>query len=113
MKQLLSALTDGGKTVLITAKGPSVASSGITGTVPNPRLDLYRGSQLIVSNANWRASANASEIAASGLAPADDREAALQVDLEPGAYTAIVSSEDANTGIGLVEVYGVGSAVGF
>ena len=50
--------------------------------------------------------------ALSGVAPSDDREAALQFDLEPGPYTAIVSSEDATTGAGIVEVFGVGSAVG-
>lgn len=106
-------IVDGGKTVLITAKGPSLAAAGVSGAVPNPKLDLYSGSQLIASNLNWRSNANASEIAASGIAPTDDREAALQVNLEPGAYTVVVSSEDANTGVGLVEVYGVGNPIGF
>jgi hypothetical protein len=105
-------MTDGGKTVLIDAKGPSLAAYGVTGTIKNPRLDLYFGSKIIASNADWKSNTNASEIAASGIAPTDDREPALQVNLEPGAYTVVVSSEDATSGIGLVEVYGVGSAVG-
>jgi hypothetical protein len=99
-------ITDGGKTVLITAEGPTLAARGVTGTVANPRLDLYSGNQLIASNTSWKSNTNASEIAASTVAPTDDREAALQIDLEPGAYTAIVSSEDASTGIGLLEIYG-------
>jgi glucokinase len=74
---------------------------------------LFLGNQLIASNANWKSNANASEISASGVAPTDDREASLQVNLEPGTYTAIVSSEDATSGIGLVEVYGVGSPLGY
>ena len=106
-------VADGGKTVLITGEGPTLASHGVPNTVQNPRIDLYRGGELIASNSSWTANANASEIAASGVAPTDERDAALQVDLEPGAYTAIVSSEDATSGIGLVEVYGVGSAVGY
>jgi hypothetical protein len=106
-------VTDGGKTVLINALGPSLASRGVTGAIQNPRVDLYLGSQIIASNANWKTNANASEIAASSVAPTDDREAALQIDLEPGTYTAIVSSEDATSGVGLVEVYGVGSPAGF
>jgi hypothetical protein len=106
-------ITDGGKTVVVRGLGPSLASGGISGALQNPRLDLFFNGQLIASNANWQSNANASEIIASGLAPTDNREAALQVDLEPGAYTAIVSSEDASTGIGLVEVYGVGSAAGY
>lgn len=44
--------------------------------------------------------------------PTDDRESALQVALEPGAYTAVVSSGDGSTGVGLVEVYGVGDTKG-
>jgi hypothetical protein len=106
-------IADGGKTVLITGEGPTLASHGVPNTVQNPRIDLYRGGELIASNSSWQANANAAEIAASGVAPTDDRDAALQIDLEPGAYTAIVSSEDATNGVGLVEVYGVGSAVGY
>jgi hypothetical protein len=106
-------ITDGGKTVLVTGEGPTLTSRGITGAVQNPKIELYRGSQLIASNSSWRSNANAAEIAASGVAPTDNREAALQIDLEPGTYTVIVSSEDATTGVGLVEVYGVGSPVGF
>ena len=106
-------ISGGGKTVLITAKGPSLAAFGVTNPVQNPRLDVYNmGGQVIASNANWKSNSNAAEIMASGFAPSDDREAALQLDLEPGAYTAIVSSEDGTTGVGLVEVFGVGSAVG-
>jgi len=106
-------ITDGGKTVLITGEGPTLTSRGVTGAVQNPKIELFRGSQLIASNSSWQSNTNASEIAASGVAPTDPREAALQIDLEPGTYTVIVSSEDATTGVGLVEVYGVGSAVGF
>lgn len=106
-------ITDGGKTVLVTGEGPTLSARGVTGAVQNPKIDLYRGNQLIASNSSWQTNANAAEIAASGVAPSDPREAALQVDLEPGSYTVIVSSEDTTTGVGLVEVYGVGSAVGF
>ncbi len=52
------------------------------------------------------------EIEASGIAPTDDRESALQVALEPGAYTVVVASGDGSSGIGLVEVYGVGDSRG-
>ncbi len=32
-------------------------------------------------------------------------DAALVVDLEPGSYTAVVSGEDGETGIALLEIY--------
>jgi hypothetical protein len=103
---------DGGKTVVIDAKGPSLAAAGVANPVQATQISLYSGSQVIASNNGWRSNANASEITASGLAPTDDRESALQVALEPGAYTVIVSSGDGSTGIGLVEVFGVGDAAG-
>ena len=98
---------DGGKTVLINAKGPSLAAQGVANPVSNPKVDLYFNGQIIASNGNWRTNTNVSELTASGLAPTNDMEASLQVSLEPGTYTAIVSSEDGSQGIGLIEVYGI------
>jgi hypothetical protein len=40
-----------------------------------------------------------------GLAPSDDKEAALFARLPSGAYTAIVRGKNDAAGIGLVEVY--------
>lgn len=101
---------DGGKTVLMDAKGPSLA--GIADPVNATQISLFSNGQLIASNNGWRNNANVAEIAASGLAPANDKESALQVSLEPGAYTVVVASGDGSTGIGLVEVYGVGDTQG-
>lgn len=103
---------EGQKGILLTAKGPSLSARGVSTPVQNPQLQLFLGSQLIASNKDWGTNTNAAQIAASGVAPTDNREAALQVTLEPGAYTVVVSSEDASSGIGLVEVYGVGGPLG-
>jgi hypothetical protein len=105
-------IRDGGKTAFIDAKGPSLAASRVPNPVSATRIDLYRGNQVIASNNGWRNNANVAEIMASGLAPTDDRESALQVSLEPGSYTVIVSSGNGSTGIGLVEVFGVGDTEG-
>jgi hypothetical protein len=96
---------DGGKLVAIRALGPSLAAFGVPNPVQNPRIDLYMGNQLIVSNGDWKTNANAADITGAGFSPSDDREAVLYITLEPGAYTAIVSSEDTSQGVGLVEVY--------
>lgn len=45
-----------------------------------------------------------SELRATGLAPTDDREAAMVMTLAPGQDTAILRGRN-GTGIGLVEVY--------
>jgi hypothetical protein len=105
-------VTQGQKGVLLVARGPSLSSRGVSNPVQNPQIQLFLGSQLIASNNDWGTNANASQIGASGVAPTDSREAALQLTLEPGAYTVIVSSEDASSGIGIVEIYGVGGSLG-
>ena len=45
------------------------------------------------------------EIQNSGLAPVDDKEAAIIGNFPPGHYTAIVRGTNDTTGIGLVEAY--------
>ncbi len=92
------------KKVVIRARGPSLASQGVTGVLQDPVLDLIGGSGLIATNDNWRSTQQA-ELMASGLAPSDDREAAIITTLQPGAYTAIVRGAGGTTGVGLVEVY--------
>jgi Cytochrome c len=45
----------------------------------------------------------------SNLRPADSREAAILITLQPGNYTAILSGKNGTTGVGLVEVYDINS----
>src|SRR4029077_5301573 len=63
---------------------------------------------LIASNDDWQADIGAAYIAQNGLAPANPSESAtLLQNLAPGAYTVIVTGNDATPGIGLVELYDV------
>lgn len=88
--------------VIIRASGPSLPVDGRLG---NPSLALYdNNGTLLRSNDNWRESQQAA-IEATGLAPANDLEAAIVTDFAPGAYTAIVSGANSTSGIGLVEIY--------
>ncbi|TVR48626.1 MAG: hypothetical protein EA425_14010 [Puniceicoccaceae bacterium] len=95
------------KKVLIRAAGPSLTALGVPNALQNPALRLYRDSTMIGSNNNWVDSPNRDAIAATPFAPADDREAALLVWLEPGIYTTHVFSENGTTGIGRVEIFEV------
>ncbi len=95
------------KTVVVRARGPSLASAGIANPLANPRLDLYSGQALVTSNDDWGQAPNAPAIQSSGLAPADSREAAILVTLGPGAYTAVVNGVGGATGVGIVEVFEV------
>jgi hypothetical protein len=75
-------------------------------------LELHEPDGTVVTNDNWKTSQQAA-IEATGLAPANDLEAAIIATLPPvdpavagsGVYTAIVSGKNSGTGIGLVEVY--------
>jgi hypothetical protein len=93
------------KTFLITARGPSLAASGLPGLLADPALTLYSGMTPIAANDDWQTNANASAIAATGKAPTNPKESALLLTLQPGAYTAIVNGAGNTTGIGIVEVF--------
>ena len=95
----------GPKHVLLRAIGPSVTS--LPGVLADPVLELHgpAGFATVINN-NWQDDpAQAALILASGLAPTNNLEAAIDAVLAPGAYTGIVRGNNNTTGIGLVEVY--------
>ena len=58
------------------------------------------------ANDDWKAGQRA-ELKRLGLAPTEDAESAVLVDLPAGFYTAIVRGKQNTTGLGLVEIYNV------
>ncbi len=98
---------DAPKTVLITARGPSMAGPphNVPGTLANATLTLYSGQTVIASNDNWPEAANAAQIQTAIGAPTNALESAILVTLQPGAYTAIVSGAGGGTGLAIVEVF--------
>ena len=95
------------QTVAIRAIGPSLKSFGINNALADTTLDLYRGSQLILSNDNWQTNSqtNQQTLKANGLAPANDKESAIITTLDAGSYSAVVRGKGNTTGVALVEVY--------
>ena len=85
--------------------GPSLIQSGVTSALQDPILSLHTDKgTTIATNDNWKdTQQNALQL--SGLAPNDDRESAMAVTLNPGAYTAVLQGKNDTTGVGLVEVY--------
>ena len=94
------------KKLIIRAISSSLA---VAGALQDPLLELRQGSELIGGNDDWR-SAQEQEIINTGIPPSDNRESAIIAILQPGAYTAIVAGKNSTTGIGVVEVYDLGTA---
>ncbi len=100
----------GEKRMIIRALGPSLAASGLSGTLDDPALELYGPEGLIGSNDNWR-DGDPDAISALGFAPTYDSESAIVTNLKPGNYTAIVRGASGGTGLALLEVYDYGTVV--
>jgi hypothetical protein len=99
------------KHVLLRAIGPSI--TGLAGVLADPVLELHGPAGFTtVANNNWQDDpAQAALILASGLAPTNNLESAIDATLNPGAYTGVVRGNGNTTGIGLVEVYDLSQAV--
>jgi hypothetical protein len=97
----------GERQILLRALGPTLAQPpfNITGNLTDPTLMLVDGNGAVVaSNDDWKSSQQ-NEIQATGLAPPNDREAAILTTLPTGNFTAIVSGKNEETGIALVDVF--------
>lgn len=112
---LISGLVVGGtapKRVLIRAAGPALAAFEVANALARPQLTLFNAAGTIVAqNAGWSTSADsaaitesAARVGAFAFAPAS-ADAALIVNLAPGAYTAQVTGLAGTSGTTLLEVY--------
>lgn len=100
----------GTKKIVARAIGPSLGAFGLAGTLPDPVLQISDSSgKTIAMNDSWR-DTQQTELQAANLAPADDREAAVLLDLAAGEYTAIVSGKSQTEGVALVEIYDISPA---
>jgi hypothetical protein len=95
----------GPQTVVVRARGPSLAAAGVAAPLADPMLQLFSGQTQIAVNDNWQTASNAAALSASGFAPSNPLESAILITLNPGAYTAIVTGANGGTGVGIVEVF--------
>jgi hypothetical protein len=101
------------KPILIRAVGDSLAGFGVSDGLSNPSLTLYgANSAVLATNNGWsndpQIAAAASAVGAFPLVPGKT-DAALLLTLEPGLYSAQVTSS--NSGSALLEVYDVAANV--
>jgi hypothetical protein len=94
------------KRVALRVLGPSLSNVGLSDALDDPVLTLYDAKgAVIATNDNWESDPGAAEIAADGLAPTNNTEAATVQTLAPAGYTVIATGKGVASGTGLVEVY--------
>ena len=121
------------KRVLVRSRGPSMAGAPffVPGTLANPFVRIFSGPTVIAQNDNWQDSPDCpgfvcegpAEIVNTGFDPCTPNpgqnfsppscalEATILITLPPGAYTAIVTGANGQTGVALVEVFEADASV--
>jgi hypothetical protein len=96
------------KKLIVRALGPSLP---VPGALQDPVLEIHGSDgSVLATNDSWK-SDDAQSVIDSGVAPTDDREAAIVGAFQPNVnYTAIVHGKDGTTGVALVELYDLGTA---
>jgi len=102
---------DSPRRLLIRAVGPTLGGFGVTGTLADPQLALFSGTNRLQENNDWGAATNVAEVTAATTQlgtfqlAAGSRDSALLTTLQPGSYTAQVSGAGNTSGVALVEIY--------
>jgi hypothetical protein len=101
------------KHVLVRVIGPSLTQFGVPNALADPVLELHGQPPFAtINNDNWRDDpAQQAAILATGLAPTNNLESAIDTTLNPGAYTAIARGKNNTTGVALIEVFDLSPAV--
>ena len=80
--------------VIIRGLGPTLSQFGVTNVLADPTLELRdTNGNLISSNDNWK-DTQQTQIQATGLAPPNVKESAIDATLSPANYTAILRGKN-------------------
>lgn len=97
--------------VLVRAVGPGLAAFGLSGVAADPRLTVIRMSDglVVAQNDDWESAAadNAAAFVRAGAFPLTpgSKDAALAIDLAPGAYSVRLQNATTAAGVVLAELY--------
>jgi len=104
--------TSGPESILVRASGPALVPFGVTGTLADPKLQLYStasGGSLLATSIGWGGNSlvanTAASVGAFAWASPSSHDSALLQTMAPGPYTANISGEAGDSGIALAEVY--------
>lgn len=107
-----------GTPVLARAVGPSLAPYGVTGTMPNPKLQIIDSQgRVVAENDDWTTTPIAGRVTVTGvsemmgafpLTNSAGRDAAVVAILQAGVYSLVISgSSSSDAGVVLGEIYQV------
>ena len=101
----------GNDRIVVRGIGPSLTAFGVANALADPTLELRDSNgALLISNNDWQDNPiQAAELIAAGLAPTHQLESGIVMTLPPGLYTALLAGLNNGTGVGLVEVYDLGT----
>jgi hypothetical protein len=92
------------KKVILRGVGPSLT---VPGKLDDPVIQLFNGAGVnIAGNDDWKT--DQQNVEATGLAPANDRESAIVITLDPGNYTVVMRGKNNTSGIGVVDMFDIG-----
>jgi len=91
--------------VLLGVRGPSLSAYGVSTPAQDPALELFRGEEKLAVNDSWSDAVSAAFVVEAGLFGFAPKEAAVLVELPPGAYTFVTENRGAGS-TGLIEVFG-------
>jgi rhamnogalacturonan endolyase len=98
--------------VLLRVVGPALAAFGVADALADPRLTLFRGDTFVATNDDWEKNSGATAATFSAVGvfalPSGSKDAALFLNLSPGAYTVHAGGTADTTGIALIEIYDAG-----
>jgi hypothetical protein len=105
----------GDKELLVRASGPALIPLGVTGILPDPKVELWRqtGPVLLATNDTWETDGAGdamrtlfNQVGAFAW-PTGSTDAAVVLRVGAGGHTAIVTPSDGRSGVTLVEAYEV------
>jgi hypothetical protein len=101
--------TSGSEPLLIRAAGPALAQFGVSGSLPDPELQLYGSNGVVASNSGWagnpQVASTAALVGAFSWNSSSSLDSALDESLAPAPFTAVISGASGDTGVALGEVY--------
>ncbi len=101
--------TSGPEPTLIRASGPALAQLGVSGSLPDPDLELSGPGGVLATNRGWagntQIASTASMVGAFPWTSASSQDSALDESLAAGSYSAVISGASGDTGVALGEVY--------